>query len=368
VKRRLLHLITRLPVGGAERLIADIVRKLDRGRYEPLVCCIQARGEIAAEIERSGVQVVCLERMKSRRFDWRAVGELARLLLRERIALVHSHLYHANLYGRLACLRAKVPAVVSVHNTYTRPKLHRRLINRFLAVRTRRVIAVSEDIKRDLIRYDGIAPERIVVISNGVDFGRLETPISRAQARAQLGIAAQTVAVGCVARLEEQKGHRFLLEAMALLGDLPLRLFIIGDGRLRAELEQRAASLGVAHATVFLGMRQDVPEILRALDIYAMPSLWEGLSIAMLEAMAAGLPVVATDVGGVRQVLGADEYGVRVPPARPGELAQAIRSLAASPERRAGLGMLGRSRALESFSLDAALLALTRVYDEALRR
>jgi glycosyltransferase involved in cell wall biosynthesis len=368
VKRRLLHLITRLPVGGAERLIADIVRKLDRGRYEPLVCCIQARGEIAAEIERSGVRVVCLERMKSRRFDWRAVGELARLLLRERIELVHSHLYHANLYGRLACLRARVPAVVSVHNTYTRPKLHRRLINRFLAVRTRRVIAVSDDIKRDLIRYDGIAPERIVVISNGVDFARLETPISRAQARAQLGIAAQTVAVGCVARLEEQKGHRFLLEAMALLTDLPLRLFIIGDGRLRAELEQRAASLGVAHATVFLGMRQDVPEILRALDIYAMPSLWEGLSIAMLEAMAAGLPVVATDVGGVHQVLGADEYGVRVPPACPGELAQAIRSLAASPERRAGLGMLGRTRALESFSLDAALLALTRVYDEALQR
>lgn len=368
MKVRLLHVITRLPVGGAERLIADTVRKLDRKRYESLVCCIQARGEIAAEIERAGVAVLCLERMQSRRFDWGAIGALARLLHGERIDLMHSHLYHANLYGRLACLRAGVPAVVSVHNTYTAPKLHRRLMNRFLARRTQRVIAVSEDIKRDLMRHDAIPAERIAVINNGVDFDRLATQTSRALARARLGIPEATVALGCVARLEEQKGHRFLLEAMTLLKDLPLRLFIVGDGRLRADLEQRAASLGVAHSTVFLGMRQDIPDVLKALDIYAMPSLWEGLSIALLEAMAAGLPAVASDVGGVQQVLGDDEYGIRVPAANPGALAQAIRSLAENRERRTGLGSLARRRALDSFSLDTTLLALTRVYDQAVQR
>jgi glycosyltransferase involved in cell wall biosynthesis len=363
-----LQLITRLPVGGAERLIADTVRKLDRSRYDPVVCCIQARGEMATEIERSGVPVICIERMQSKRFDWGAVGVLERLLASERIALVHAHLYHANLYGRLACLRAGVPAVVSVHNTYTAPKLHRRLINRFLARSTKRVIAVSEDIKRDLMRHDGIPAERIVVIANGVDFERLSSSLTRAQARQRLGIAETTLALGCVARLEEQKGHRFLLEAMSQLRDLPVRLFLIGDGRLRADLEQRAASLGVADAVRFLGLRSDVPAILPALDLYAMPSLWEGLSIALLEAMAAGLPVVATDVGGVRQVLGEEQCGVRVSPGNAGELAQAIRALAASPGRRAALGAHARRRALERFSLDATLAALTAVYEEALRR
>ena len=368
MKHRVLQLITRLPIGGAERLIADTVRKLDRSRYEPVVCCIQARGELAAEIERAGVPVVCLDRMKTKRFDWSAVAALERLLGSERIDLVHSHLYHANLYGRLACLRAGVPAVASVHNTYTRPKLHRRLINRFLARTTKRVIAVSEDIKRDLIRHDGIPAERIAVISNGVDFARVSSATTRAQARLRLGIGEATVAVGCVARLEEQKGHRFLLEAMSLLRDLPMRLLVVGDGRLRADLEQRAASLGIGESTTFLGMRSDVPDILPALDIYAMPSLWEGLSIALLEAMAAGLAVVATDVGGVRQVFGEDECGVRVSPGNPGELARAMRTLAVGPERRAALGTLARRRAVEHFSLDATLAALATVYDQALQR
>ena len=368
MKHRVLQLITRLPVGGAERLIADTVRKLDRSRYEPVVCCIQARGEMATEIERAGVPVICLERMKSKRFDWGAVGVLERLLRSERIGLVHSHLYHANLYGRLACRRAGVPAVVSVHNTYTSPKLHRRLINRFLARSTKRVIAVSEDIKRDLMRHDGIPAGRIVVISNGVDFARLSTSTTRAQARLRLGIGEATLAVGCVARLEEQKGHRFLLEAMSLLRDLPMRLFVVGDGRLRSELEQRAASLGVGNSTTFLGMRSDVPDILPALDIYAMPSLWEGLSIALLEAMAAGLAVVATDVGGVGQVFGEVECGVRVSPGNAGELAQAMRALAVAPARRAALGAQARRRAVDRFSLDATLAALTTVYEEALQR
>jgi len=368
VRQRVLQLITRLPIGGAERLIADTVRKLDRTRYDPVVCCIQARGEMATEIERTGVPVICLERMQSKRFDWRAVSMLEHLLRSERIALMHAHLYHANLYGRLACLRARVPAVVSVHNTYTAPKLHRRLINRLLARGTKRVIAVSEDIKRDLMRHDGIPAERIAVIANGVDFSRLSSPLSRAQARHRLGIDEATLAIGCVARLEEQKGIRFLLEAMAELRDLPVRLFLIGDGRLRGELEQRAASLRVSEFSSFLGMRADVPDILPALDLYAMPSLWEGLSIALLEAMAAALPVVATDVGGVRQVLGEDACGLRVSPGNAGELARAIRQLAVSPERRAALGERARRRALERFSLDATLAALTRVYDEALQR
>jgi glycosyltransferase involved in cell wall biosynthesis len=371
VKVRLLHLITRLPIGGAEQLLVDVVRRLDRSRFDSIVCCIQETGDLGAEIERAGVPLVCIHRMKSKRFDFRAIADLARLMRRERIDLLHTHLYHANLYGRLAALLAGVPAVASVHNVYTRTKLHRRLLNRLLSRASAKVIAVSEDIKRDLVRYDGIPPDKIVTIHNGIDVGRIDTQVPRQQARERLGIGSDELALGCIARLEEQKGHRFLLESLAMLArdetlKARLKLIIAGDGRLRKDLEDQAAALGVAGRTAFLGMRRDIPEILRALDICVMPSLWEGLSLAMLEAMAAGLPLVISDVGGVSQVVGEDQYGVRVPAGDAAALARAIGSLARAPERRAALGAAAKRRVLESFSTDAMMAKLTRVYESAL--
>jgi glycosyltransferase involved in cell wall biosynthesis len=372
VSLRVLHLITRLPVGGAERLLVDVVRGLDRARFESIVCCIQEKGAVAEELEAAGFAVFCLQRMQSKRFDLRAVRDLARLLREQRIDVMHSHLYHANLYGRLAAWRAGVPAVASVHNTYTRRKFHRELLNRLLTRGDSRVIAVSEDVRRDLIRYDGIAEEKIVTIQNGIDVGRVQTALTRQEARSRLGIGGDAIAVGCVARLEEQKGHRFLLEAMALLNAPPVaprfRLVLAGDGRLRAELERQAAALGIAASTLFLGTRHDIADILRGLDLCVMPSLWEGLSIAMLEAMAAGLPLVISDVSGVAQVIGNDEYGVRVPPGDAAALARVIRALADDPARRAALGAAARNRVLEKFSVQAMVAKLARVYEEVSSR
>jgi glycosyltransferase involved in cell wall biosynthesis len=141
---------------------------------------------------------------------------------------------------------------------------------------------------------------------------------------------------------------------------------MVGDGRLRGDLERQASALGLMSSVSFLGTRQDVPEILRALDIYAMPSLWEGLSIAMLEAMAAGLPVVISDVSGVAQALGDNQYGLRVPPADDAALARAIRSLAREPARRRALGASARERVKAEFSIEAMMSQLGSVYDGAL--
>jgi glycosyltransferase involved in cell wall biosynthesis len=365
---RILHLITRLSVGGAERLLIDLVRRLDATRFESLVCCIQARGELAAELEAAGMPVVCLERMRGKRFDWRAVADLRRLLRREGVSLVHSHLYHANLYGRLAAILASVPAVATVHNVYTRPKFHRRVLNRWLARRSARVIAVSDQVRHDLLTYDGIDPARVVTIRNGIDLRRVASALTREQARARLSIPGGTLAIGCVGRLEEQKGHRYLLDACALLareaGLGRFRVLLVGDGRLRAALEQHAAALGIGASVSFLGMRSDVADILRALDIYAMPSLWEGLPLAMLEAMAAGLPVVISEVGGVAEALD-ERCGVRVAPKDSGALADALRQLATQPERRRSLGSAARARAEAEFGAEAMIARLSRVYEEA---
>lgn len=370
---RLLHVITRLPVGGAERLLVDIVRHLPGGQFESLVCCIQERGELAADIESAGVPLVCLNRMRSKRFDWRAVGDLANLMRRQRIDLVHTHLYHANLYGRLAALRVGLPAIATVHNTYHRTKLHRQLINGLLARASARVIAVSDDIRRDLVRHDRIPEHKIATIENGLDVSRIASALPREDARARLGIRDESFALGCVARLEEQKGHRFLIEALGLLvKEVPgisgkMKVFLVGDGRLRNELERRASSLGVQDIVCFLGTRHDVADILRALDGYVLASLWEGLSVALLEAMAAGLPVIASDVGGVSRVLGNGECGLKVPSGNACALARAIRQLYEQPaERRAALGEQAKKRVRQDFSLEAMMQRLASIYAEAL--
>ena len=350
-------------------MLVDVVRRLDPERYESLVCCIQAKGELAAELESAGFRVVCLDRMHSRRFDWRAVRDLSRLYRTEGIALVHTHLYHANLYGRIAAFLSGVPAIATVHNVYARRKFHRKLLNRLLSHASARVIAVSEDIREDLVQHDGIDPDKVAVVHNGIDVRRVDTDLTREQARARLGVRDDELLIGCVGRLEEQKGHRFLLEACAALkSDLGkrLRLLIVGDGRLRQDLESRAAALGVGASVSFLGTRHDVPEILRALDIYAMPSLWEGLSIAMLEAMAAGVAVVISDVSGVSRALGNNEHGIRVAPGEPAALVEAIRCLAGQPSRRRALGLSARERVKAEFSIDAMMSQLTSIYEHAL--
>jgi len=362
-RARILHLITRLPIGGAERLLVDVVRRLDPARFDSVVCCIQDKGALADELEGAGFTVHNLDRMQSKRFDWRAVRDLARLIRSERIALVHSHLYHANLYGRIAAWLAGVPAVATVHNVYTRSKLHRRLLNRFLSRRSARVIAVSGEVRDDLVGRDGIDPRRVATIHNGIDLGRVESALTREQARARLGIPENAIAIGCIGRLEEQKGHRFLLEACARLADI--RLLVAGDGRLRQDLESQAAALGIASRTAFLGARSDVADILRALDISVMPSLWEGLSIAMLEAMAAGLPLVISDVSGVAQAFGEEDCGIRVPPRDVAALARAIQDLAQSPERRRKLGEAGRRRVRAEFDIEVMIRRLTAVYEDA---
>jgi glycosyltransferase involved in cell wall biosynthesis len=352
-------------------LLVEIVRHLPPEDFESVVCCIQERGDLAPEVESAGIPVICLNRMRSKRFDWSAVAELVALIRRERIALVHTHLYHANLYGRLAALRADVPVIATVHNTYTRTKLHRRLLNRALAKVTARVVAVSDDIRQDLLRHDGIPEDKIATIHNGIDLSRVHSTLSRTQARERLGLPEDVFVLGCVARLEEQKGHIYLLQALALLiREAPfmaarLRVLLVGEGRLRGALEKEAAALRLDAMVSFLGTRRDVADILRALDGYVMPSLWEGLSLALLEAMASGLPVIASDVGGVSQVLAGATYAIRVPAREHEALATAIRSLFEEPsERRAKRGAEARQRVRAEFSVQSMVSKVSTLYRE----
>lgn len=367
---RILHLFVSLPVGGAENLLLSILRRLDPTHYESEVCTLGKKGVLATQVEALGVPLVELGLMRGGGGRGRAVRALAELLRRERIDLLHAHLYHANLIGRLAARRAGIPCVVSIHNTYTRPKWHRRLANWWLARRhTGAIIAGSEEIRRDILRYDHVQPELVEVIPNAVDLSRSASALTRQDARARLGLDADAFVLGTVGRLEEQKGHRFLLDALDRLRaqGLDAVLLLVGGGREETALREQAARLALGERVRFLGMRDDLGDLFRAMDLFVMPSLWEGLSLAMLSAMAAGLPVVATNVGGVPEVLGDDERGFVLPPGDAVALAQRIAWCHAHPDAAARAGIAGASHVRANYSDAALVQRVEAVYERVYR-
>jgi glycosyltransferase involved in cell wall biosynthesis len=362
---RVLHLLTTMPVGGAEDLVAAIVRGLDAKRFEVAVATLGPPGPVGAELRAQGYEVISLGLDIKHTAGLRVVAAVRRLLKARRPDLLHTHLYHPNLYGRLAALGLGLPGVVAaVHNSYPRVKFHRRLWNFLLARASDRVLVGSLQVWGDVRRYDGVPASRLLLMPYGIPLDELDTPLSREAARARLGVSG--LVVGAVGRLEEQKGHTYLLAALPqVLREVPdLTVLLVGDGRLREELRRQAADLGLLDRVRFLGTRRDLPEIFRALDLFVQPSLWEGLPLALLKAMGAGLPVLATRVSGSRDVIRDGVSGRLVAPADPEALAGALLDLARRPEERRRLGDAARHTVAENYSLQAMLQRLEALYLE----
>ncbi len=371
-KRRILHLITRLPIGGAERLLLGILRNLDPNEFESVVCCIQDRGELADEVEALGIPVIALDLMQRGGYDRAVVPSLRRIMRERHIDLIHTHLYHANLYGRLAARKESIAAIASVHNTYKKRKWYRHLINRWLVGKTFVVTAGSEDVEKDLLTVDRLPKNKVVRLPNSIDLSRVNTPHSKAEAKQRFGFAEKDLVIGTVGRVEEQKGHIFLLEAFTKLRQRPdgqrLKLLLVGDGRLLSQLKEVTERLGISEAVRFPGNIPELADVYRAIDLFAMPSLWEGLSLAMLEAMAAGLPMVATEVGGARDVLGDNQWGLLVPPHDAAALASSIGKLLDAPSATACLAAAGRERVHANYSVAALAHQLAGLYRAAIGR
>ena len=365
---RVLYLIVDLTVGGAEDHLLSLARNLDRTRFLPVVCCIGRKGPIGAEIEAAGIRVEELGKLRKGGFDREIVSRLRALIRRERIDLVHSHMYHANLYGRLAAFREGVPAVISVHNTYVRPKILRRVLNRWLARRTPFILAGSEAIRDDIARYDRVSPGKIRVIPYGVDVEKFNCALSREEAREKLGLPGGRFLVGTVGRLEEQKGQKYLIDAAGRLRreGRKVTLVIVGSGREEDRLRDQAVREGIGDAVLFLGTRRDLPELFRAMDLFAFPSLWEGFPIALLSAMAAGLPVIVTPVGGVPEVVEDGINGLVVPAGDPVALAEAIWKAHENPVGTSGLGTAAAATIRDRYSHRTTARRIMEIYEQVL--
>ncbi|MFQ5880869.1 MAG: glycosyltransferase [Candidatus Methylomirabilales bacterium] len=353
---RLLFLVTTFDVGGAEKIIARLATSLPRDRYLVTVAALQGRsGRIGADLAAAGVPAHDL-RMRTK-LDLGGALRLRALLKQERIEVLYSFLFHANLMARVVGRWCGVPVRISAERIAGWEGPVRCLLNRLTARLATRVVAVSEAVRDEMARTLGIAPEQIAVIPNGVNIHKF-TPASR---------PVDVPVIGCTGRLHRKNGHRTLLEAFAAVRQaLPeARLLLVGEGPERGSLERTVARRRWGGTVTFTGEQPDVRPWLHGMAVYVQPSIAEGMSNSILEAMACGLPVVATRVGGTPEVVEDGAIGVLVPPKDPAALATALVALLRDPSRRAAMGAAGRDRVVRRFN-EVDMIRRTTAFLDAL--
>lgn len=356
-------------LGGAENAMFMLLASLDREEWEPTLLLedapeVEPLARRAAELE---VPVRRIPAMPLGPGGARRVPALARLLRRERPAVFHAHMSSpvACKWGLAAALLARVPAVLGTVQVgaYEPPNRSASWQLRALAARVDRYLAVSQEIAGELVEKLGWPAAKVEVAYNAVDVERAAVAAPPGL-RAQLGGSGTRPLVLTPARLNAQKGHGVLLEAIA---EVPEALFVLaGDGPERGALEARAAELGVAERVRFLGRREDVPQLLAASDVFALPSLYEGSSLAVLEAMAAGTAVVSSAIGGTEELIEDGRSGLLVPPGDAPALAAALRRVLGDPQLRADLAARARERVEAGLTREQNADRVAAVYHELL--
>lgn len=353
----MLHIYQNSKLGGIQLQMLNLFKHYDRDLINPVFCCLGPQLEVGREFERQGFDFVALGRTRYSKFKPSIVTDLAALMRDRNIHVLRTHKYRAAFYGRLAARKAKVPVVVcSEHNTYheKEKRLIRRLTNKALFPLCDVYVGVSEAIRRDLIKYDWLPDNKVKVIRNGVDLSRFDPDKLHADFRAEMDIPKGALFLLCIGRLAENKGYEYLIEAFSTVRaklQRDVRLVIIGEGSYRDSLTAMIDVLGHSNRITLAGQRTDIPDILASADMFVMPSIEEGLPNAMLEAMSMGLPVVATDVGGIPEALMSPQHGLIVSPREPEALARAIINVASDHARMRAMGEAARRHVIENFSI-----------------
>ncbi|MCA1572687.1 MAG: glycosyltransferase family 4 protein [Chloroflexi bacterium] len=359
---RILQLLATGGNGGAQESYSGLLLRLDRSRYDVRALSLSA-GSAVSRLRALGVAVDVIDEAD----DALATRELAGWLRREEIDLVHSHMYRAEVLGTRAAVAAGTPVIMAtVHSSRVRSSADTALLAS-LTPQMDRLIVPSDSIAHK-VRCEGRDEARFAVIPNGVDLSRFATPVPPCGVREEFGIPRSAPLLGVVARLEREKGHRYLVEAMpSILDAAPdTWLAIVGEGSEADALKAQAA--GVSEQIIFTGRRDDVSALTADLTVAVLPSLREAQGISILEAMARRRPVVASAVGGIPEVITSGVDGLLVPPGDPAGLADAIGSLLASPALRERIGEAGYQTVRDRFSIEAQVKRIEVVYDEELAR
>ncbi|MGC8741479.1 MAG: glycosyltransferase [Candidatus Sumerlaeaceae bacterium] len=366
---RVLELASTSDMGGTERMILFLVEHLDREQFEPFVGCMQGKGELLRRAQAAGVPACHFGRQN--RLSARGAWELLRFLRRHKIDLVQTYGLRADTIGRVVAKLAGVPVIVSsIRSIDPWRRWWHVWLDRLTAPLVDKFISNSEAGRQATIQREKFAPSRIEVIYSGIPareipFGRRE------EIRANLGVGcAAYPVVGILANLREMKGHRDVIEALPkILAEFPQTIFLFaGRDDSDGAIERTAQQKGVAHAIRFLGYVEDTPTLLAAIDIFCLPSHWEGLPAAVLEAMHAGLPIVTTRVGGIPELVRHGHEALLIEPRNPQQLAGAICELARNRELAAQLSEAAKARAVAEFSIEAMVKKTAEIYHTLLQQ
>lgn len=366
---KLILLTSVLDRRGGERMILKLALGLDPAKYDVKVVCLRPQTPFLNEFESRGINVTVLGMKKY--FEMRPLFKLYQILRRDKVDLVHTHFYRDAIYGRPIARLAGVRGVIStLQNSYVWRSRAQLFLDGLTSVFADRVTAVSEAVKKFAIEREHIPARKLVTIFNAIEVDKFSIqPGVRERVRKKLGLSPGEIAVGSLGALTPQKGYRYLLEAVptVLRSHPSVRFFIGGEGYLKEDLLKLRDKSGLSERVEFLGFRKDVPELLSAFDIFILPSLFEGLPVSLVEAMAAGLPIVTTDVDGNCEAIGENEAGLAVESMDPPALARSLIKLIEDPDLRERMGQAGRKRARALFSVRSMVKQYEKLYSDCLK-
>lgn len=354
-----LQLISSAGFFGAENVVVELASSLAASGDSVTIGVFSNRHaggvsscELAVQARARGLKTEVFE--CGGRVDLRTVAAIRRYCRENGVEVIHSHGYKSNIYSYLANRSLKIRIVTTCHNwinTSSKMSLYTRL-DKFFLKRFDSVVAVSDAVKNELLTA-GIEPRNILVIGNGINLEKFREPYAnKEKVRAALGIPPDAFVAGTVGRLSPEKGHNILLQAASeVLSKKENCYFLfVGDGTQKQNLEEQAMQLGISDRVIFTGKRSDIPEVLSAMDVFVLSSLTEGQPMALLEAMAAGVPAVCTSVGDVPKILRRGQAGLIVPPSDSNALAEAILKVLNDPALASGLSASALRTVKEEFS------------------
>jgi len=375
---RVLHLINSLDAGGTERQAVELLNRIDEKRFEPRLAVLGWRGPLRWQIVTRFPYVP--EFPLNGFFNANAIKQLLRLretMIEKRIAVLHTHDFYSGALGVTAARLGGIKVIAAQRHLRLSDRRIHDWGTRYIHRLANRVLVNAEGIRDHILKMGSVTPGKIVVIHNGLDAppqdemdARALRVRRRAELLSKLGLGADAKIVGSVAGLRPVKGHRYLLEAAAkvMKADARVHLVLVGDGELRDEIAAQAARLGIGARTSLLGHREDSAQLAAAFDVAVLASLSEGLPNAVMEAMAAGAPVVATAVGGTPELIEDGQTGFLVPPANPEALAERIEYALSHAGLTGLIAMRGRQFIIERFGMERMVAAVERLYDEVISK
>ncbi|MBN2569755.1 MAG: glycosyltransferase [Deltaproteobacteria bacterium] len=366
--KRIIYVIGQLGFGGAERQLLELVQRLDRAKYEPTVVCLSEGAGMQSEYEKV-CEVIIVK--KGMRYDITRLPRLIRIFRRIKPCIVHGYLSTGVLWGTLAAKIAGVPFIVGGWRLADpNDAIRYRVINKFAGVFNHLMISNTVLMRDILVQRDGLHSGMIQVIPNGVSLDRFEDLPSTDEVRARLGLSKTAMVIGSVARFFPQKDHRTLIKAVSELCSrgIDVECLLAGDGVMKNDVEKLSHELGISRKVHLLGTCTDVPDVLKAMDVFVLSSRWEGMPNVILEAMACSKPVVATRVGGSPEVVVDGETGLLVTPGDPVVLADAVGKILSDEELRDRMGRSGRRRIEEVFTVDKMVMETEAAYDRLINK